>query len=100
MQPDELAHPRRQERRVGMAGQEPPRIVGGEVERRRAAHDPLGQRAAGAAGAGDAAGVEPGGDEVAAQPRRLAENEITVRREALQPVQEELFSSATPNETV
>ena len=42
---------------------------------------PLGQRPPGAAGAGDAEGVEAGTDVEVPQLRRLAEDEVAVRRE-------------------
>ena len=52
--------------------------------------DPFGQRAPGAAGGRDADRVEAGGDEEVPQLRRLAEDELVVRGEALRAVVEHL----------
>ena len=48
--------------------------------------DPLGQRHPGATAGGDAERVEAGADEEVLQLRRLAEDEVAVRREALRAV--------------
>ena len=53
-----------------------------KVHRRLAVHNPLGERAAGSAGAGDAHRIEAGPDEEILQFRRLAQDEIVVGREA------------------
>src|SRR3546814_14301691 len=50
--------------------------------------DPLGERLPGAAAGGDAEGVEAGADEEVRQLRRLAEDEVAVRREAFRAVDE------------
>ena len=67
---------------------EPADIHGPQVHRRLALGHPLGQVLARAAGAGDAEGVEPGRHEQAAQLRRLAQEEVVVRGEALRAVDE------------
>ena len=56
-----------------------------QVHRRLAADDPLGHHLADATGAGDAVGAEPGGDEEPGD-LALAEDELTVGRERLRPV--------------
>ena len=68
-------------RRAEAADIDGPQIVG-----RLAAGDPFGQRLAGAAAGRDPEGVEAGADEEADAFRRLAEDEIAVRGEALRPV--------------
>src|SRR3546814_3145718 len=65
-----------------------------EVERRRAAVHPLGQRLAGAAGRLDADGVEAGGDVEVREFRRLAEEVAVVGGEALRPVEEGVDAGA------
>src|SRR6185437_362158 len=60
---------------------EAPDIDRPEVHGRLAGGDPLGQRAPGAAGAGDAEGVEAGAHVEVSHFRRLAEDEVAVRRE-------------------
>ena len=62
-----------------------PEIVG-----RRAVHHPFGQRHARTAARRDAEGVEPGADEEPVDLRRLAQDEVSVRREALRPVDDAL----------
>src|SRR3546814_338074 len=59
-----------------------------EVVGRLAHMDPLGGRLPGAAAGGDAEGVEAGADEEVRQLRRLAEDEVAVRREAFRAVDE------------
>ena len=71
---------------IEMATSEPPDVRRPEVERRRAFYDPFGERHSRAAPGCDAEGVEARADEDVAHLRRLAEDEIAVRREALRPV--------------
>ena len=75
---------------VGVEGREAPDVDVPKIERSFAVDDPLGDELAGAAGIGDARGIESGADEEAAQFGRLAENEITVRSKTLRTVQERL----------
>jgi hypothetical protein len=53
-----------------------------------AANDPFGDELSGAAGVGDARGVEPGAHEEPPELRRLAEDEIAVEGEALRAVEQ------------
>ena len=57
-----------------------------QIHRRFAGGDPFRQRAAGAAGRGNAKGVEARADVKIFQLRRFAENEITIGRERFRPV--------------
>ena len=63
-----------------------------QIVRRLALGHPFGEHHAGAAAGRDAEGVEAGPDIDAAHLRRLSEDEIPVRREALRPV-DELFDA-------
>ena len=74
----------------GGEGAEAPHIDVPQVARRFAASDPLGHQAAGTARVGDARRVESGTHVVAGDLRRLAEDEVAVRREALRPVEQHL----------
>ena len=88
MQPEDLADAVAQPVVVGVEGREPADVDGGEVARRLALDDPLGQRSPRSPGRGDADRVETGADEEPGDPRHLAEEELVVRREALGPVVE------------
>ena len=57
-----------------------------EVHRLLALRHPVGEHPAGAAGRGDAEGVEAGADEEVPHLRRLAEDEVAVGRERFRPV--------------
>src|SRR5262249_54777189 len=65
-----------------------------EVERSLAGLDPMGKRPAGAAGAGDAEGVEAGTDIEIVELGGATEDEIAVRREAFRPMDHPLDASA------
>src|SRR3546814_17056041 len=67
-----------------------------EVERRRAAVHPLGQRLAGASGRLDADGVDAGVDVEVREFRRLAEAGADDGGEALRPVEEGEAAGAFP----
>ena len=71
---------------IAMAASEPPDVSRPEIERRRAFHDPFGERHSRAAPGCDAEGVETRADKDVAHLGRLAKDEIAVRREALRPV--------------
>src|SRR5712692_9732784 len=86
VQPEDLADPVAQPAVVPVERGEPPDVDDGQVGARVAVDDPVGQRLARAARRGDADRVETGGDEEVPQLRRLAEDELVVRGEALRPV--------------
>ncbi len=73
---------------IGVEGRETPDIHIPEVERGFAADDPLGDKTPGAAGIGNARGVEARANEIAGNLRRFAEDEIAVTGEALGAVQQ------------
>ena len=95
-QPQGLGRPLVEVPAVALEGHEPPDVHLPQVHRRVAVHDPVGDRAPGAAARREAHGVEAGGDEVAAQRRRLAQDVPVVGREALGSVEEQL--DAHPSE--
>ena len=69
-------------------------VHAGEIGGGRSVDDPLGQCPPRPARRGDADRVEPGSDEEVGALRRLAEDELVVRREALRAVVELLETGA------
>ena len=88
VQPEDLRHPGPQPGVVAVERREPAYVDTDQVHRRLAGHDPLGQRPPGAAGRGDAHGVEPGTDVVAVELGGRPEQELVVGGERLRPVVE------------
>ena len=74
--------------RVEMVLAEPPDVDRPEIVGRCALRDPLGERHAGAPACRDAERVEASADKDAAHLGSLAEDEISIRRETLRPVDE------------
>ena len=85
---EDLPHPVAQPPVVGVERCEPPDVDRGEVARRLPFDDPVGQRPSGAAARRDADRIEPGPDEEAPEPGRLAQDELIVGREALRTVEQ------------
>src|SRR4029077_18873141 len=81
VQPERLRGAIEQVLAVGVERREAADVDVPQVERSLAANDPFGDELAGAAGVGDARGVEPGAHEEPPQLRRLAEDEIAVEGE-------------------
>ncbi len=83
MQAEDLGDARPEECRVVLERGEAPDVDGQQVDRGLAIDDPLGQGPTRAAGRRDPDRVEAGADEETPDGRRLAEDELVVRREAL-----------------
>ena len=79
-----------QMRAVGVQRRESPDVDIPQIDRRFTADDPFRDQSPGTAGVGDARRIESRTDKVAAQFRRLAENEIAVEGEAFRAVQQQL----------
>src|SRR5271165_2359582 len=90
VQAEDLADPVVQPLVVPVEGGEAADVDRGQVQVRLSRRDPLGQRPPGTARGRDADRVEAGGDEEVPQLRRLAEDELVVRGEALRAVVEHL----------
>ena len=88
VQAEDLRDPVVQPLVVAVERREAAYVDAGQVHRRLAVHDPLGQGATGTARARDADRVESRGYEEVPHLRRLAEDELVVRGEALRAVVE------------
>ena len=91
MQPERLGGAIEQMPAIGVKRREAAQVDVPQVDRRIAADDPFGHQPPGAAGVGDAGGVEARADEIAPELGRLAQNEIAVQREALRSVQQHFY---------